>query len=123
MWRTWSPTWQHSSDDFNETAASFDNPDWADITLHSYRSRWGQAEGDPRYRELEERLAAMPSIDVPTLVLHGEADAVSLPASSLNKEAHFTNRYKRIGLPNVGHFPQREAPNSVAKDILAWLKR
>ena len=122
LWETWSPTWRHSTEEYNETAASFDNPDWADITIHSYRHRWDYAEGDPRYNELERRLSAMPLIKVPTLVLHGSADACNDPVTSADKERYFTNAYKRRVLPNVGHFPQREDPETVAKEIVAWLR-
>src|SRR5262249_31171518 len=72
---TWSPAWQFTDADYAATAASFDNPDWADVTVHSYRHRWGHAEGDPRYDALERRLAFVPTVRVPTLVLHGDADA------------------------------------------------
>jgi pimeloyl-ACP methyl ester carboxylesterase len=122
MWETWSPTWQHSAAEYNETAASFDNPDWADITIHSYRHRWGYAEGDPRYNELELRLSTAPFVKVPTLVLHGGVDACNDPATSTDKEKYFTNGYKRQVLSNVGHFPQREDPETVANEITVWLR-
>jgi len=121
MWESWSPTWQHSNVEFDETADSFDNPDWVDITIHSYCHRWGYAEGDPRYDALEHRLAVTPLIRVPTLVLHGGEDAVSDPATSMNKEHFFTDRYERRVLQNVGHFPQREDPQAVADEVLRWL--
>lgn len=119
MWRTWSPAWQFSEDDYAKTAASFENPDWADVTIHSYRHRWGLAEGDPRYADLERRLALLPQISVPTLVLHGGADACNDPATSAGKEFFFTGRYERKLLPNLGHFPQRENPKIVAQEIIA----
>src|SRR5262245_32335606 len=72
LWRTWSPGWRFADADYAATAASFDNPDWADVTVHSYRHRWGHAEGDPRYGALEPRLSAAPAVGVPTLVLHGD---------------------------------------------------
>lgn len=122
MWRTWSPTWQFSESDYSETAASFENPDWADVTIHSYRHRWGLAEGDPRYADLERRLALLPQISIPTLVLHGGADACNDPATSAGKEIFFTGRYERKLLPNLGHFPQRENPKIVAQEIIAWLR-
>ncbi|MFF7057814.1 alpha/beta fold hydrolase [Achromobacter spanius] len=41
MWDTWSPGAWYTPDDFNEAARAFDNPDWTDVVLHSYRHRWG----------------------------------------------------------------------------------
>jgi len=122
MWETWSPTWRFLEADYEATAASFENPDWADITLHSYRHRWGYAQGDPRYSELELRLSTVPLITVPTLMLHGGADACNDPLTSTDKEKYFTNRYKRQVLPNVGHFPQREDSETVANEIITWLR-
>ncbi len=122
MWETWSPTWRHTTDEFNETADSFNNPDWAEITIHSYRHRWGYAEGDPRYNELEQRLSSNPLIHIPTLVLHGDADACNDPKISADKDNYFTKAYKRQLLPNIGHFPQREDPEAVAREIIMWLR-
>jgi pimeloyl-ACP methyl ester carboxylesterase len=122
LWATWSPTWRFADADYAETAASFDNPDWAEVTIHSYRHRWGHAEGDPRYDALEHRLASVPPVAVPTLVLHGDADACNDPLTSAHKERFFTSRYERQLLPGVGHFPQREAPDTVADEVIAWLR-
>jgi len=123
LWKTWSPTWNPDPSEFNITAESFDNPDWAEITIHSYRHRWAQAEGDPRYEELEQRLAVASPCEIPTLVLHGECDACNDPSTSDRKEDYFTGGYRRVLLPNVGHFPQREAPDLVAHEILNWLSK
>lgn len=122
MWQTWSPTWTFSDAEYDETARSFENPDWAGITIHSYRHRWGQAEGDPHYDALEHRLARPAKLAVPTLVLHGAADGANDPVTSAGKEQYFSSRYKREVLPNVGHFLQREDPERVADEIIAWLK-
>ncbi|WP_418236110.1 alpha/beta fold hydrolase [Diaphorobacter nitroreducens] len=83
--------------------------------LHSYRHRWGFAEGDPAYAEDEARLNPAPVLSVPTLVLHGGADTCNHPDSSKGREAFFTGRYERQVLDGVGHFPQREAPQAVAE--------
>jgi pimeloyl-ACP methyl ester carboxylesterase len=123
LWATWSPGWRFADADYAETAASFDNPDWADVTLHSYRHRWGHAPGDPRYDALERRLSSVPTIRVPTLVLHGDADACNNPLTSADKEQFFADRYERKLLPGVGHFPQREAPDTVAREVIAWLRQ
>jgi pimeloyl-ACP methyl ester carboxylesterase len=70
LWRTWSPTWRFTESEFTETAHSWENPDWVEVTLHSYRVRWGNAAVDPRFGDLEERMKGQPSITVPTVQLH-----------------------------------------------------
>ncbi len=121
LWQTWSPGWRFEEADFARTAASFDNPDWAEVVIHSYRHRWGLAEGDPRYAQLDARLSPAPRIVVPALQLHGAADACNDPATSAGKEALFSGPYRRVLLDGVGHFPQRELPAAVARELLALL--
>lgn len=109
LWESWSPNWRFSETEFDATARSFDNPDWADVVLHSYRHRWGLEAGDPDYEPLERALTQTPPMVVPTLVIHGAADRCNDPASSEGRNAYFKGRYERVLLGGVGHFPQRES--------------
>src|SRR5439155_1934410 len=52
LWETWSPTWHFTAETFNRTAPSFDNPDFLDVVVHSYRHRLGNAPGEPRFQEM-----------------------------------------------------------------------
>ncbi len=122
MWDTWSPTGWYSEDEFLATAHAFDNPDWPDVTLHSYRHRWGHATGDPSYDADETALNPAPVLEIPTLVLHGGADTVNHPDTSADKERYFSGRYQRQVLDGVGHFPQREAAEQVAAALLDFLQ-
>jgi len=122
MWDLWAPSGWYEPAEFEATADAFDNDDWPDIVLHSYRHRWGHAPGDPAYAADELALNPAPVLSVPTLMLHGEADGVSSLATSANKEAFFSGPYVRHLLPGVGHFPQREAPDRVADEVLAFLR-
>jgi pimeloyl-ACP methyl ester carboxylesterase len=121
QWATWSPPGRFSNELFDATAGSFENPDWAEITLHSYRVRWGEAEPDPRYAAIEERKRAARTIGVPTLMIQGGSDRCALPASAEGKERHFTGPYERIVLDGVGHFPLREAPDETADLVTVFL--
>ena len=120
LWRQISPTWRFSDDTFDRTAPSFDNPDFVDVSVHSYRHRYGYAEGDPRYASIEDRLAKLPKVTVPTIAPHGEFDDVIPLATSDAHAKHFTGRYERRVLP-VGHNPPREAPAEFAQAILDLL--
>ncbi|WDZ94800.1 alpha/beta hydrolase [Herbaspirillum sp. WKF16] len=122
MWNSWSPSWNFADSEFGNTAASFDNPDWADICLHSYRHRWGFAEGDADYAELDARLAQTPRIMVPTLMLHGAEDGANHPATSEGKDKLFGGGYKRVVIEGAGHFPQREKSDEVIAEVMAWLE-
>lgn len=123
MWDTWSPPGWYRDDEFAATAAAFDNLDWPDVTLHSYRHRWGHAEGDPRYAADDAALVPAPVLDVPTLVLHGGADGANHPDTSAGKERWFGGPYRRVVFDGIGHFPQREAPQAVARALLDFLGR
>jgi pimeloyl-ACP methyl ester carboxylesterase len=123
IWAIWNPGWRISDEEFAATAASFDNPDWADVVLHSYRVRWGLGPKDPAYSAAEAKLARDPTIRVPTLVIHGGGDPCNDPSTSEGKESYFASRYERTLLDRVGHFPQREAPAAVADAIVRFLGR
>ncbi|WP_433454584.1 alpha/beta fold hydrolase [Streptomyces sp. CA-142005] len=110
LWTTWSPGWEIADTDFDRAATAWDNPDWAEISAHAYLHRWGEAPGDPAYQDLEHRLAEPPPVRVPSLVLHGERDGDNLAETTEGKDDLFAEHYQRILLPDVGHFPPREAP-------------
>ncbi|HEY2754504.1 MAG TPA: alpha/beta hydrolase [Pseudolabrys sp.] len=95
-----------------------------DLTLHSYRVRWGEAaEPDPRYSAPDARVKAARTIGTPTMMIQGGADRVTLPASTEGKEKNFTGDYARRVLDGVGHFPTREAADAVNTLLLAFLAR
>ena len=121
MWDLWAPTGWYTAEEFDITADAFDNPDWADVVLHSYCHRWGHAPGDPAYEADDRALNPSPVLSVPTLVLHGAVDTVNVPAGSANKEHFFTGPYQRLLLEGVGHFPQREASQAVTKALLDFV--
>lgn len=122
MWDTWSPAGSWNTPyEFEATASAFDQPDWADVTLHSYRHRWGHAQGDPIYDTDETALNPAPVLDVDTLIIHGGADAVNPPETSAGREDFFTGRYERIICDGIGHFPQREAPDLISHELIRFL--
>jgi len=122
QWDTWSPPGWFTDQDFERTAVSFENPAWLDVTLHYYRVRWGEAAPDPNHARLTAAADEAHSITVPTLLLHGAADRCVLPQSSRGTERYFTARYRRELLDGIGHFPTREAPETVAGLLLQFLR-
>jgi pimeloyl-ACP methyl ester carboxylesterase len=120
LWRLWSPLWVFDDATFAQTAAAFDNPDFVEIVIHSYRHRFGGIPGDPAFDSIEQRLAARPDITVPTIVLQGGDDGVDGPPKTTDRAArHFTGFYRRQLVAGIGHnFPQ-EAPEIFADAILA----
>ena len=119
LWRLWSPNWRFDEATFAATAESFDNGDFVDVTIQSYRHRYGNAPGDPALEELERRLAERPPIAAPTIALHGAVDGVTPPEQSLAHARHFSGRYERRVLPVAGHFLPREAPEAVIEAVCA----
>jgi pimeloyl-ACP methyl ester carboxylesterase len=123
MWETWAPQGWFTESDFATTAKSFENPDWPDVTVHSYRVRWAEADKDPRYAKLDAQAHAAQSIGVPTLMIQGGADSVTLAETTAGKGPYFTGGYTRHVLDGVGHFPTREAPERVNKLLLEFLQK
>ena len=102
---------------YDLTASSFDNPDFVDVVIQSYRHRHQNAPGDPALEPIEVLLAAQPAITVPAIVLHGEADGGGPVAGSAGDSRHFTNSYERRVIPVAGHFLPNEAPDSIVQAV------
>ncbi len=117
LWRLWSPNWSFDDATFDRSAASFDNPDFVDVVIQSYRHRHRNAPGDPALEPIEALLAQQPRIAVPTICLHGAEDGVGPPALSANAGRHFTNRYERRVIPVAGHFLPNEAPAAMVQAV------
>src|SRR4051794_16821225 len=118
IWQIASPKWRFDDATFERSAASLDNPDHVDITIHNYRWRLGLAEGEARYDELERRLAAGPVIGVPTITLEGDANGAphAEPSAYAMK---FTGRYAhRVVTGGVGHNLPQEAPRAFAQAVI-----
>lgn len=122
LWRLWSPNWQFDDATFAATAESFDNPDFVDVTIQSYRHRYANAPGDPALQPLEELLAERLSIRVPTIVLHGACDGVGRAEQSEGHARHFSGRYERRVVPVAGHFLSRETPQAVVQAVQDLLR-
>jgi pimeloyl-ACP methyl ester carboxylesterase len=118
LWRLWSPTWPFDEATFKRTAASFENPDFVDVAIHSYRHRFGNVDGDPRYAAIEAKLTGQPKIKVPTIVVHGVVDDVNPPQKSAGHDKYFSAHYERRLFDDVGHNPPQESPRAFADAVL-----
>jgi pimeloyl-ACP methyl ester carboxylesterase len=122
LWKLWSPEWPFDDATFETSAKSFDNPDFVPVVIQSYRHRYGYAPGDPALVGIEAKLQAQPTIGVPTINLHGEADGVG-PAARTDRSARkFTGPYERRLIPHVGHNVPQEAPGGTVAAIRDVLK-
>ena len=122
LWETWSPTWHFSDLTFNKTATSFDNPDFVDVVIHSYRHRNLNAPGDPRFATVERQLAGRPKIEVPSIVLYGADDGIGRPPADTPAErALLPARVGRQIVAGAGHFLPREKPVVVSAAMLELL--
>jgi pimeloyl-ACP methyl ester carboxylesterase len=119
IWKLWSPTWAFDDATFAQTAEAFDNPDFVEVVIHSYRHRYGLVAGDPALAGIEARLAAQPRIAVPSIVLQGGDDGVDPPEAHDEDAPHFTGRYERRIIPGAGHNLPQEAPAAFAEAIRA----
>ena len=122
MWRLWSPTWSFDASTFLRTAPAFDNPDFVDVVIHSYRHRFGLVAGDPAYAAIEARLAESPVITVPTITFDGGDDGVRSPSSPAAHAQRFSGKREHRVVPGVGHNMPQEVPNVFANAILELMK-
>ncbi|CAN5659462.1 alpha/beta hydrolase [soil metagenome] len=117
LWRLWSPTWAFDDVAYERTAASFDNPDFVDVVIHSYRHRFALVAGDPAYAAIEARLAAQPVISVPTVALDGEDSGIATAKSTASR-AKFTGPWESVSIKGAGHNLPQEAPQAFAGAVL-----
>ena len=121
LWSLWSPSWAAGPSLYGQSAPSFDNPDFVDVVIHSYRHRFMYAPGDPALASIEQALALQPTITVPTISLCGADDGVGPPPLEDDDTQHFCGFYRRQVLPGVGHNIPQEAPQATLAALLELL--
>ena len=118
IWQIASPKWNFDDATFDRSAVSFNNPDHVSIVIHNYRWRLGLAEGEPKYDDLEKRLAEAPVITVPTITLEGDANGAPHPEPS-SYARKFSGKYlHRTITGGIGHNLPQEAPQAFAKAVI-----
>ena len=123
LWSLWSPTWAAGPGLYAQTAPSFDNPDFVEVVIHSYRHRFMYAPGDPALEAIEQALALQPAITVPSISLCGADDGVGPPPQEDDDVEHFSGFYRRQVLPGVGHNIPQEAPQATLAALFELLER
>ena len=125
LWKTWSPSWKFTDATYDRTAKSFENPDFVDIVIHSYRHRILNAPGEPRFKAVEEQLAKRPPIQCPAITVYGADDGITRPPkeSPPAEKAAFTNLVARRVIDGTGHFMPRERPEVISSALLELLKK
>ena len=118
LWRLWSPSWTFSEETYAKTAVSFENSDFVDVVIQSYRHRYGYAPGDPAVEGIEAALAQQPPISVPTIAIYGMDDGVSSLPSPASADAHFIGPYNRRDIAGAGHNVPQENPEAFANAVL-----
>ena len=116
LWKMWSPKWRFDEATFERSARAFDNPDFVDVVIHSYRHRYGLVPGDPAVAHIETRLTAQPPITVPAITIDGDADGVSVDTSGHARR--FSGPHQHRVFRDVGHNMPQERPAEWAKAVI-----
>ena len=122
LWKQWSPNWEFDDACFERTAIAHDNPDYVDVVIHSYRHRFGLADGEPQYAGMRRGLAALPPITVPTITLDGAGDGVAPATDGSASAAKFTDRRAHRVVPHAGHNLPQEAPEAFAAAVMELVR-
>jgi len=121
LWEQWSPNWAFDDANLERTAVAHDNPDYVDVVIHSYRHRFGLADGDPRYADIQRRLAALPVITVPAITLDGDGDGVAPATDGAAQAGKFTGRRTHRVIPGAGHNLPQEEPEAFAAAVMEMI--
>jgi pimeloyl-ACP methyl ester carboxylesterase len=122
IWRVWSPRWDFSDDEFERAAIAFQNPQFVETVLGYYRYRWGTVPCSAARRAAQSHVESMPGVVVPTTHIQGLDDWCTRPETARRWESRIRD-CRRIELPGIGHFPQREVPGRVSQEIIATVRR
>jgi pimeloyl-ACP methyl ester carboxylesterase len=118
IWEQASPKWAFDDATFARSATAFDNADHVAVSIHNYRWRLGLAPGEAKYDELEKKLAAFPTIGVPTITIEGDANGAPHPEPAAYAK-RFTGKYEhRLLTGGIGHNPPQEAPQAFAQAVI-----
>ncbi|MTV38959.1 alpha/beta fold hydrolase [Duganella radicis] len=123
MWKGNSPTWHFDEPTFKRSAQAWDNPDYVEVVLHSYRHRLGHAPGYPDYEETEAFLATLPRISSPAITIDGAADGVIKATDGTASAARFSGPRQHRQLAGIGHNPPQEAPRAFADAVLELARK
>ncbi len=123
LWKLWSPTWPFDNATFERSAEAFDNPDFVDVVIHSYRHRFGLVAGDPALLNIENRLAAQPAITAESITLDGVDDGVRPPAEAARHALYFTGRRLHRRVLGAGHNLPQEMPQVFADAVLELISK
>ena len=122
LWDTWSPGWTYSDEDYLRSAPSFDNPDFVEIVIHSYRHRHVNALGEDRFLDVERQLSERPVISVPAIVLRADQSGFGPPPANPSGDlARFSNLRGRRIVEGAGHDLPAHRPDAVADALLELL--
>ena len=122
LWDTWSPGWQYTDAAYDRSAPSFDNPDFVDVVIHSYRHRHVNAPGEARFLEVERQLAERPRIGVPTIVLRGVDSGFGRPSTDPSgDQARFSSLVARRLVNGAGHDLPAHKPDTVSAALIELL--
>jgi pimeloyl-ACP methyl ester carboxylesterase len=119
LWKMWSPNWNFDAATYVQTAASFNNPDFVEVVIHSYRHRFGLVTGDPAYEDTERELTQQPKISVPTIVVDAGTDGVVPLDLNRDDSSFFTGRHERRIFTSAGHNLPQEAAEDFASAVLS----
>ncbi len=123
LWKLWSPSWVLDDATFERSAAAFDNPDFVEVVIQSYRHRFGLVAGDPALAGIEARLAAQPVISVPCITFDGADDGVRPPAAAAQHARFFTGPRSHRIVPGAGHNLPQEKPQVFADAVFELVQQ
>ena len=122
LWETWSPGWKYTDEAFDRSAPSFDNPDFVEITLHSYRHRHMNAPGEERFIEVERKLAEAPPVAVTSIVSRGTDSGFGVPSQDPSgDQQNFSELVARRIVEGAGHDLPTQRPDAVSDALLELL--
>ena len=123
LWNLWSPQLNFDLPTCECSASAFDNADFVDVVIHSYRRRFGLMTGNFALTDINRRQAAQPPITVPSITFNGADNVVCPPARAGQHARRVTGPRCHRRVPDVSHNLLQEVPQLFAEAVLERLQQ
>ncbi len=116
LYKKWSPDWEFSQDQLTEIKKALKAEGGVKAALAYYRS---MIRGVTR----EQWQVMSQQTTVPTLLVAGESDGALGMDQFKGISDAFTNQFRFVSYPKVGHFPHCENTQCLTSDILEFINQ
>ena len=121
LWNDWSSSKWDFKNEFDLVKETFKKPGVLSAALNYYRCMFDPAKQNPDFSEIQQRIA-FGKISAPSLHIHGKEDNCMGVELCDGMEAFFAGSFKKVIIPDAGHFVHIQKADEFNRTVLEFLK-